>query len=392
MTQKYEKYSLDRPLYLNEVYIPNSIIGESPEIDVLINGKKQILNLFEGNSKTSDYKIVSVYSDIDDSQNESAEKHLYLFTFKGDIPTVLVSNLDGNPFDTLNFKDTENIDLKQGFDAIVYSKEIPTIFNKNDEFEDESRVEFDMSLYDTVLNRYEMYYHHRQEKIVPDTNPVTMILFDHNENTTLRYTLADLSGNGTDNLIIAVGENILDLYTISNGKVIRLTNDSDLGGIGERTNLYILNDHKFGYVGSGGAFDHYYAIYEFNHDGTELVKTNEASTSSENMNLPNEFNVIQDDRVDMNNFSWKEISKTGEVTTDRISSEDAIELAKKYMAGENFSMDLENYSFRPAADLIGDGDNPHYAIYVRQKASGGFNSMAIGTIYVNAKTGECHWA
>lgn len=79
-------------------------------------------------------------------------------------------------------------------------------------------------------------------------------------------------------------------------------------------------------------------------------------------------------------------------TNNRISSEDAIELAKKYMAGENSSMDLENYSFRPAADLIGDGDNPHYAIYVRQKATGDFDSMAIGTIYVNAKTGECHWA
>lgn len=79
-------------------------------------------------------------------------------------------------------------------------------------------------------------------------------------------------------------------------------------------------------------------------------------------------------------------------TNNRISSEDAIELAKKYMAGENSSMDLESYSFRPAADLIGDGDNPHYAIYVRQKAIGDFDSMAIGTIYVNAKTGECHWA
>lgn len=223
MTQKYEKYSLDRPLYLNEVYIPNSIIGESPEIEVLINGKKQILNLFEGNSKTSDYKIVSVYSDIDDSQNESAEKHLYLFTFKGDKPTVLVSNLAGNLFDTLNFKDTENIDLKQGFDAIVYSEELSVTINENEEIKDS------------------------------------------------------------------------------------------------------INSQK---------------------------------------------------TID---------------TTNKISSEDAIELAKKYMTGENSSTDLESYSFRPAADLIGDDDNPHYAIYVRQKATGDFDSMAIGTIYVNAKTGECHW-
>lgn len=275
--------------------------------------------------------------------------------------------------------------------TLISSSLLDDLETENSEFEDKSKEEVDMSLYDTVLKRYEMYYHHRQEKIVPDTNPITMIIFDHNENTTLHYALADLSGNGTDNLIIAVGENILDLYTISDGKVIRLTDDSNLGGIGERTNLYILNDHKFGYVGSGGAFDHDYAIYEFNHDGTKLVKTNEASTSSENMNLPNEFNIIQDDRVDMNSFSWNEISKTGEATTERIGKEEAIELARKYMVSNDSSMSLENYSFTPHSSLIDEDGSSYYSINVRQNASGEFQSMAIGTIYVNAETGECHW-
>lgn len=104
-----------------------------------------------------------------------------------------------------------------------------------------------------------------------------------------------------------------------------------------------------------------------------------------------EFEDKSKEEVDMNSFSWNEISKTGEATTERIGKEEAIELARKYMVSNDSSMSLENYSFTPHSSLIDEDGSSYYSINVRQNASGEFQSMAIGTIYVNAETGECHW-
>lgn len=174
--------------------------------------------------------------------------------------------------------------------------------------EDEVDAASYMELYSPVLNKYKRYYHHGQEKMVPDTNPVAMMAFDKHPDTTLSYSLMNLTGDGIDNLIISLGDNILDLYGIVDGEVIRLTDTDDLGMIGERTRLYILDNGQLGYIGSGGSQYISYILYDFNSDGTALIKTKEFNTSPENMEVPSEFDIIGS-RLNRNDLNLKELSK-----------------------------------------------------------------------------------
>lgn len=65
---------------------------------------------------------------------------------------------------------------------------------------------------------------------------------------------------------------LIDLYTIVDGEVVRLTSD-DLSIIGERMILTPMQDGSFIYRGSGGAMTGGYAKYAFSSNGSSLEKT-----------------------------------------------------------------------------------------------------------------------
>lgn len=81
-------------------------------------------------------------------------------------------------------------------------------------------------------------------------------------------------------------------------------------------------------------------------------------------------------------------------TTDYqyLDSQSAIEIVKQFMAGDNDISMTDGYSFIDNNGLMYDEyGQPYYSIRIRQDAKDGFNSMAIGNVTVNAKTGECSW-
>ena len=108
-----------------------------------------------------------------------------------------------------------------------------------------------------------------------------------------------------DELLLALemksGEkSLLDIRTLKDGKVIRLTNQENrLDQIGERMTVGILPDNSLLYRGSSSATSHIYAYYQFSGDGQSLVKVKEAQELEElGVGSP----------ISLETLSWKSVS------------------------------------------------------------------------------------
>ena len=116
----------------------------------------------------------------------------------------------------------------------------------------------------------------------------------------ISYTLKDFDKNGVDELVISMGPTredhaTLDIYTISDGKVIRLTNkDYKLDKIGDKSNLYPLEDGSFTYISTYTAS---YAHYRLNKKGDAFKVVTEGTTEDVIKNLP--------PKLDLKQIEWK---------------------------------------------------------------------------------------
>ena len=116
----------------------------------------------------------------------------------------------------------------------------------------------------------------------------------------ISYTLEDFDKNGVDELVITMGPTredhaTLDIYTISDGKVIRLTNKNNkLDKIGDKSNLYPLEDGTFSYSSSDTAN---YAHYRLNKKGDAFEVVTEGTTEDVIKNLP--------PKIDLKQNEWK---------------------------------------------------------------------------------------
>ena len=101
-----------------------------------------------------------------------------------------------------------------------------------------------------------------------------------------------------DELVITMGPTredhaTLDIYTISDGKVIRLTNkDNKLDKIGDKSNLYPLEDGTFSYSSSDTAN---YAHYRLNKKGDAFEVVTEGTTEDVIKNLPPKLDLKQNE-------------------------------------------------------------------------------------------------
>ena len=102
-----------------------------------------------------------------------------------------------------------------------------------------------------------------------------------------------------EELVITMGptrENhaTLDIYTISDGKVIRLTNkDNKLDKIGDKSNLYPLEDGSFSYVSTDTASTSPYEHYRLNKKGDSFEIVTEGTTEDTIKNLPQKLDLKQ---------------------------------------------------------------------------------------------------
>lgn len=81
----------------------------------------------------------------------------------------------------------------------------------------------------------------------------------------IAYSLYDVNGNGVPELVFSDTNNIIDIYTLNNGLLIKIFPDCYFG---ERSRLHILSDGSLLSEGSSGASTSSCEIYTLNSNGT----------------------------------------------------------------------------------------------------------------------------
>ena len=160
----------------------------------------------------------------------------------------------------------------------------------------------DYTLYNTVLQDYKEALKKESGSFNQDNiNPFILIAKTNHYLQGASYILYDFDKNGVDELLVATTSRdnkhaILDIRTIVDGKVVRVTNaDNQLGFIGERMNIFPREDGSFTYIGAGSAKDHLYAHYKWNETGSALERVKEGTTPDVIEGLAPELNIPDKD-------------------------------------------------------------------------------------------------
>ena len=171
--------------------------------------------------------------------------------------------------------------------------------------EEVATSEIDYSKYNKVLDDYEKV----AKGTLPtgiDVNPLaSQVNSSQGFYTDVVYHKTDLNNDGVDELLLALemkggGKSLLDIRTLKDEKVIRLTNqENHLDQIGERMTVGILPDNSLLYRGAGTATSHIYAHYQFSEDGQSLVKGKEAQELAD-------LGVASP--ISLETLSWKSVS------------------------------------------------------------------------------------
>ena len=126
------------------------------------------------------------------------------------------------------------------------------------------------------------------------------------EYTGLQYSLYDLDQDGTDELLIALKTysnyyDLLDIRTLKNGEVIRLTNaENNLDFIGERVHFNPLENGYFQLSTRVSINQIQLKLYKLNQDGTRLGLVIESDTE--------EGLGTKRPSLDIRSFSWKSVT------------------------------------------------------------------------------------
>lgn len=165
--------------------------------------------------------------------------------------------------------------------------------------------EIDYSSYNKVLDDYEKVAKGTLSTGM-DVNPLaSQVKSSQGFYTDVVYHKTDLNNDGVYELLLALemkggGKSLLDIRTLKDRKVIRLTNqENHLDQIGERMTVGILPDNSLLYRGAGTATSHIYAHYQFSEDGQSLVKAKEAQELADlGVGSP----------ISLETLSWKSVS------------------------------------------------------------------------------------
>lgn len=181
------------------------------------------------------------------------------------------ANHDSNRQDVF-LDDEENNEHQDASDQDKKSvlKELLSDETEDKPTEDDS---FNVIMYNGIISEYE---HFLNTSIPLENSNINMLTLSVRGYADIMYTYADITKNGVPELIIAGNSNgqfnILDLYTIENNSIIKLTNQSDLTMLGERMSLTPLEDGTLLYKGSSGAADYIYKIFRYDTKQHVLVE------------------------------------------------------------------------------------------------------------------------
>ncbi|MFV4980721.1 DUF4767 domain-containing protein [Lactobacillus delbrueckii] len=119
MKQKYVSYTPSSPVDFYGTKAPaDQLSGKYPVSVDDVNHEVAVKWSTTGQEAQNTYLIVACYSDATSARY--ADKHLYFFTIYNGKPVVLVTMQNqGNDRNNLGFRETENVNLKNGFNKIV---------------------------------------------------------------------------------------------------------------------------------------------------------------------------------------------------------------------------------------------------------------------------------
>ncbi|WP_274606489.1 DUF4767 domain-containing protein [Lactobacillus delbrueckii] len=119
MKQKYVSYTPSSPVDFYGIKAPaDQLSGKYPVSVDDVNNEVAVKWSTTGQEAQNTYLIVACYSDATSARY--ADKHLYFFTIYNGKPVVLVTMQNqGNARNNLGFRETENVNLKNGFNKIV---------------------------------------------------------------------------------------------------------------------------------------------------------------------------------------------------------------------------------------------------------------------------------
>lgn len=136
--------------------------------------------------------------------------------------------------------------------------------------------------YNEIISKYATITKNSKGDFDQSINTIAYLLRSNDIYEGIEYSLYDLDNNGTDELIISFllqngNHVILDIYTLKDGQVIRLTSpEVNLASIGERVLLEALTDRSLLMSTSSGGGQNIHMIqYKFDSTRTKLKQANE---------------------------------------------------------------------------------------------------------------------
>ena len=170
---------------------------------------------------------------------------------------------------------------------------------------DKGKSSADYSPYNSILKDYEFILDHKSE--VKDTINLTANIYAGmaERSQAFTYAMVDMDKNGIDELIVSSknGSEILDIFTLKDQKVIRLTNaENKMQMLGTRFKAYLLEDGKLYTQWNPFAGDPQtiHTIWKLNSSGDKLEKVKEAKTEDE---------VSPGTRMNLSSLTWKSVTE-----------------------------------------------------------------------------------
>ena len=170
---------------------------------------------------------------------------------------------------------------------------------------DKGKSSADYSPYNSILKDYEFLLDHKSE--VKDTINLTANIYAGmaERSQAFTYAMVDMDKNGIDELIVSSknGSEILDIFTLKDQKVIRLTNaENKMQMLGTRFKAYLLENGNLYTQWNPFAGDPQtiHTIWKLNSSGDKLEKVKEAKTEDE---------VSPGARMNLSSLTWKSVTE-----------------------------------------------------------------------------------
>ena len=170
---------------------------------------------------------------------------------------------------------------------------------------EETKPTVDYSPYNSILKDYEFLLDHKSE--VKDNINLTANVYAGmaERSQAFTYAMVDMDKNGIDELIVSSknGSEILDIFTLKDQKVIRLTNtENKMQMLGTRFKAYLLENGNLYTQWNPFAGDPQtiHTIWKLNSSGDKLEKVKEAKTEDE---------VSPGARMNLSSLTWKSVTE-----------------------------------------------------------------------------------